>query len=95
MAEQKPPTKYQEPASYAQRITPEHKTALDHLFSYQPADTEQTALYGEINAAARQFAHVVLECCPASADRSAAIRQIREARMTANASIACEGVKLP
>ncbi len=45
-------------------------------------------MYGAINEAAKNFERVVLEQCPASADRTFACRQIRDARMTANRSIA-------
>lgn len=62
---------------------------LDNLFRYHRPTEEQAARYARINAAAKNFAQVVLDCTPASADQSAAIRQIREARMTANAAIAC------
>jgi len=39
-----------------------------------------------------ELALVILEHTPPSADQSAAIRKVREAVMTANASIACGGV---
>ena len=44
-----------------------------------------------IRTAALLFATVILECTPPSADQTAAIRKIREAVFTANASIACGG----
>jgi hypothetical protein len=62
---------------------------LDHLFTYHPPTPDQIPLYGELREAARQFAHVVNRCCPDGADKSAAIRKIREAVLTANAAIAC------
>lgn len=62
---------------------------LDHQFVYHPPTPDQIPLYGELREAARQFAHVVNRCCPDGADKSAAIRKIREAVMTANAAIAC------
>lgn len=64
---------------------------LDHLFRYH-APTEATLpKYAAINAAAQEFARVVLTECPDGADQSAALRLIREARMTANASVALDG----
>lgn len=45
--------------------------------------------YDAINKAALEFAKVVRDHTPPSADQTAAIRHIREARMTANAAIAC------
>jgi hypothetical protein len=62
---------------------------IDHLFTYHPPTFEQVPLFGELREAAREFAHVVNRCCPDGADKSAAIRKIREAVMTANAAIAC------
>jgi hypothetical protein len=44
-----------------------------------------------IRAAALAFANVVNENAPDSPDKSAAIRMIRDAAMTANAAIACQG----
>ena len=61
---------------------------LDDLFTYHPPTAEQAAKYEQINTAAKAFARVVLTVCPAGPDTTSAIRQIREARMTANASIA-------
>jgi hypothetical protein len=50
--------------------------------------------YAAINQAAKNFAEVVLANCPNRADRTAAIRLIRDARMTANAAIALNGLSL-
>jgi hypothetical protein len=73
------------------RVPTEREMAdLDHDFKYHPPQPDQVVLYGAINEAAKGFARILLECCPPSADRSAALRKIREARMTANASIALE-----
>jgi|GraSoi2013_115cm_1033766.scaffolds.fasta_scaffold147811_1 hypothetical protein len=47
--------------------------------------------YQAINEAAINFAKVIRDNTPISADQSAAIRLVREARMTANAAIACKG----
>jgi hypothetical protein len=61
---------------------------LEKIFSYQPPKGDQPARYEKIRAAAKLFAAVILECTPESADQTAAIRKVREAVMTANASIA-------
>lgn len=63
---------------------------LRSLFTYHAPTGDQADRYGRINEAALVFAEVVVDNTPASADQSAAIRKIREARMTANAAIACE-----
>lgn len=62
---------------------------LDNLFMYHPPHTDQPERYGRLRAAAKVFAEEVVACCPPGADRTAAIRKIREAVMTANAAIAC------
>lgn len=61
---------------------------ISDLFTYHAPTPEQAEKYGRINAACKAAALVIHTNCPPSADRSAAIRLLREARMTANASIA-------
>lgn len=62
---------------------------LNNLFTYHAPKGDQAERYGKIREAGKAFAQVILDCTPASADQSAAIRQVREAVMTANAAIAC------
>ena len=62
---------------------------LEKQFTYQKPSGDQPQRYEKINEAAKNFAKVVLENCPSCADRTHAIRVIRDARMWANASIAC------
>jgi len=64
------------------------------LFRYHPPRPRDLAKYSAINQAAKNFAEVLLQNCPPCADRSASIRMIREARMTANAAIALDGLSL-
>ena len=61
---------------------------LNHAYGYHAPSPEQVESYNAINEAAKQFERTVLEQCPPSADRTFAARQIRDARMTANRSIA-------
>lgn len=63
---------------------------IDDLFSYHAPKADQPERYESIRAAAREFAKVVVANTPDSADQTTAIRKIREAVMTANASIALE-----
>lgn len=63
---------------------------LDKLFTYHPPKNDQPARYEAIRAKARELAHVINDNCPDSADKTAAIRKLREAVMTANAAIALE-----
>lgn len=64
---------------------------IDNLFTYHKPRPDQIPKYDAINEAAKAFARAIDEHCPASADRSAAVRLVQQARMTANASIALDG----
>ena len=64
---------------------------LQNWFSYHAPNDEQQAAYMRIRASALALAVVIWGSCPPSADRTAAIRLLRESVMTANASIACGG----
>lgn len=70
------------------------EAALADVFSYHAPGPEDPAKYEAVRAAARELARVILVHCPPSADRTFAIRQVREAVMTANASIALKGRSL-
>ncbi len=64
---------------------------LDNIFKYHAPKPEQLPIYEELRAAAKDFAATVQRLVPDCADRTAAIRKIREAVMTANAAVALEG----
>ena len=61
---------------------------LRELFTYHPPTPAQVDLYTQIREAAVLFAIAIAGACPRGPDRTAAIRKVREAVMTANASIA-------
>lgn len=64
---------------------------LEDIFKYHapgPGDNEK---YNAIREAGKAFAAAILANTPKSADQTAAVRKIREAVMTANASIALKG----
>ena len=63
---------------------------IEHLFTYHPPKGGQAGRYAAINEAALSLAKVIIENTPTGADQSAAIRKVREARMTANAAISLE-----
>lgn len=67
--------------------------AIENLFKPRLLDNEQTARAFWVHEAALAFAQVVIRNVPDCADRSAAIRKIREAVFTANAAIAMEEKK--
>jgi hypothetical protein len=63
----------------------------EYVFSHHPPSPEKVAHFDAIHAAAREFAQVILEHAPASVDRAAAVRLLREASMMACAAVALEG----
>lgn len=67
------------------------QTELDNWFMYHKPEGDQADRYEKLRAAGKAFAEVVLSLTPSSADQAVAIRKIREAVYSANASIACGG----
>jgi hypothetical protein len=64
---------------------------LNNWFSYHPPIADQAQRYEQIRAAGKAMAEKLVELCPESADLTVAIRHIRDAVYSANASIACGG----
>ena len=64
---------------------------IENVFSYHAPKGDQPQKYEAIRAAAKNFAQVIVDNTPSCADQTAALRKVREAVMTANASIALEG----
>lgn len=64
---------------------------LENWFTHHWPSPEQQQAYLELRVAGQLLAEKILLHTPASADQTAAIRKVREAVMTANASIACAG----
>jgi len=73
------------------RISALDQEQIDNWFSYHPPIGDQAARYAAIRAAGKVLAEKLTELCPASADRTVAIRHVRDAVYSANASIACGG----
>ncbi len=69
----------------------ENPAVVKDMTTYHPPQGDQPAKYARINEAAEKLISVIAEACPPSADRSAAVRAVREARMWANSSIANNG----
>lgn len=67
---------------------------LHELFTYHPPTSKTLPKFSAINQAAKNFAEVVLQNCPASADRAIVIRLIQDARMTANRAVALNGLAI-
>jgi hypothetical protein len=72
---------------------PEYPTQshLDTWFTYHAPTSGQPEIYERIRLAGKCLAETIFDLCPSSADRTDAIRKVREAVWTANASIACGG----
>ena len=64
---------------------------IENWFTHHAPSPPQIEAYQVLRERAKQLAYAIYGLCPASADRSAAIRLLRESVMTANASIACGG----
>lgn len=62
---------------------------LDTMFTYHSPKGDQQARYMSIRVCGKMLAEMIVDCCPPSADTTAAIRLLRESIMTANQSIAC------
>jgi hypothetical protein len=62
---------------------------IDHWFKYHTPTVGQISAYGEIREAAKRFAEVVNQHVPDCADKTAAMRKIRESVMAANLAVAC------
>jgi hypothetical protein len=77
-----------DPAAQPQ-LTPAEQ--IENWFSYHPPDGGQQQKYVVIRDTAKHFAEVIVSACPPSADRTTALRTLRETVMWANASIACGG----
>lgn len=86
----RPPFKGAEPEA---RLDPTSiETQIEEWFKYHPPTADQQAKYVALREKARELALLIAEVVPACADRTAAIRKLRESIMTANAAIACGGI---
>lgn len=65
---------------------------LDEVFRYHAPKGDEPDKYEAINKAAKELAAVILNCTMPCADQQAALRLVREARMTANAAVALRGL---
>jgi hypothetical protein len=73
--------------SRVQGRTPEIEAAIDNCFDYHTWDEAKIEAGRKVRKALAEAVKVIVEHIPPSADRSAAIRKIREARMDANSAI--------
>lgn len=64
---------------------------LQNWFTYHSPTDEQIPKYQAIREAGLALATVINDNLPDSADKTASIRKVREAVMTANQGLACGG----
>ena len=64
---------------------------IENWFTYHAPSGDDLVAYEKSRSSAKSFAMAINDLCHDSADKTAAIRKVREAVMTANASIACKG----
>ena len=64
---------------------------IDNWFTYHAPSGDQLTTYAKLRTAALEFANAINALVPDCADKTAAIRKVREAVMTANAAVACGG----
>lgn len=71
-------------------LTPDDERELARCFDYHTPDPADRPKYEAITASARAMAETICAVCPPGADRDAALLRLREARMMANAAVACK-----
>lgn len=65
---------------------------IEQAFTYHSPEPDQIPKYSAIRGKAKEFGQLLDDLLPNCADKSAAIRLLRECVMTANASIALKGL---
>ena len=74
----------------ARPMTDEEK--LNEIFTYHPATPYTGPKFEHLREAARHFAKMILLNVPSGADRTCALRHVRDAVMTANAGVSLDGL---
>jgi hypothetical protein len=82
------------PQRHEPRLDAGKLAVLEHVFSYHAPTAAQIASMQEVRAKAKELAIAIMVHAPASADRSAGIRKLREAVQVVNAAIVLDGVGL-
>lgn len=63
---------------------------VENWFTYHPVIGNQAERYVALREKAKEMATAIVDLVPQCADRTVALRKLRECIMTANAGIACE-----
>lgn len=75
----------------AAELTPELEEEINHLFDYHPWSPKQTEAGQLVRSSLAKCIKDIVAVIPPSADRSTAIRKIREARMDCMSALTHEG----
>ena len=75
----------------ATELTPEVEASIKDAFEYHPWTELQQDQGREVREALMNAVRAIVQYVPPSADRSAAIRKLREARMDCNSAITHRG----
>lgn len=66
----------------------QNSVRIENNFTYRSPKDDQPERYTRIRAKAKELAHVINECCPASREQSLAFTELESCVMWANAAIA-------
>ena len=69
-----------------------NKDNIEEVMTYQKPGPEQIANFEQIRYACVVLVQTILKNAPDCADRTTAIRKVREARMDSNSAIALDGL---
>lgn len=69
-------------------ISDEDRAYLERTFTYHTPKEDQAPRYQVLRAEAAELAQTILSYCPPSRERTIALRELEQAIMWANASIA-------
>ena len=75
----------------ARNVTPDIEAQVNDMFLYHTWDESKVARGALVREALAEAVKVIVANVPPSADRSAAIRKLREARMDCNSAITHDG----
>lgn len=67
---------------------------VDKVFTYQTPNPDQLNHIQDVREGFKSLARTIIRHVPVGADRTAAIRKLREAMMTANAAIVLNGLNI-
>lgn len=67
------------------------QSSLDNWFSYHSPNPDQQKAYTDLRAKAKELAEMFNAYAPECADKTAAMRELRNTVMAMNLAIACNG----